>query len=84
LGWALAALPSFSVYAGPPDRAFDGALNATYRIEKQAFRLIDGRSEVQAAPSIAKTMYLRLNEGRLKRGSLKGDCFCPMSGRFSP
>ena len=53
MGWALAALPGFSVYAGPPDSAFDGALNATYRIEKQAFRLINGRSEVQAAPGSA-------------------------------
>ena len=53
LGFALAALLVFSVYAGPPDGAFCGALNATYLIEKQPVHLVDGRAEVQTAPGSA-------------------------------
>jgi len=53
LGFAPAALLVFSVYAGLPDGAFCGALNATYLIEKQPAHLVDGRAEVQIAPGSA-------------------------------
>jgi len=52
-GCALAAVLVFSVYAGEPDGALGGVLNATYLIEKQTVRLINGRAETQAAPGSA-------------------------------
>jgi hypothetical protein len=52
-GCILAALLVFSVHAGEPGRTSCGVFNATYLIEKQAVRLLNGRAKVQAAPGSA-------------------------------
>jgi hypothetical protein len=54
LGCSLAVLLFFCVQTGPPaGGAPGGVLNATYLIEKQAFRLVNGRAEVHPAPGSA-------------------------------
>jgi hypothetical protein len=56
LGCSLAASLVFTAQAGPTEEAVGGVLNATYLIEKQPVRLVDGRAEIQAARgSTAKT-----------------------------